>query len=112
VLDGTQSSSRNAKTVTLAERVGDQRNLAQVREEPALGLVVGMADIVANEDCPCRSIRTCGTWDTYSCFLGHAIAVSRKVELAIQQAMIGKLRFYNQTDRARQAKPSFSGKNS
>src|SRR4051812_18927938 len=51
VLNGTKSSSRNAKTVALAESVGDQRNLAQIREEPALGLVVGVADIVANHDC-------------------------------------------------------------
>jgi hypothetical protein len=42
--------SGNTQTETLAERVGDQRNLAQVRKETALRAVVGVADVVARLD--------------------------------------------------------------
>jgi hypothetical protein len=50
VLNRAQGSCGNAQTEALAERIGNQRNLAEVREEPTLGSVVGVADVVARLD--------------------------------------------------------------
>ena len=43
----TQTMGRYLELVTLFQRVRQQGNILQVRQERALGLVVGVADIVA-----------------------------------------------------------------
>src|SRR3546814_13783932 len=48
MFDRTQAVGRYAQLHALAERVRQQRHILQVRQEGALGLVVGVADIVAN----------------------------------------------------------------
>ncbi|CVI22323.1 conserved hypothetical protein [Agrobacterium tumefaciens str. B6] len=50
VFNGAQSGCGNTQAEALAESIGDQRDLAEVRKEPALGLVVGVADVVARLD--------------------------------------------------------------
>nr|pir 50S ribosomal protein L28 (AF212041) [imported] - Agrobacterium tumefaciens (strain C58, Cereon) [Agrobacterium tumefaciens] len=50
VFNGAQSGCGNTQAETLAESIGDQRDLAEIRKEPALGLVVGVADVVARLD--------------------------------------------------------------
>ena len=47
MFDRTQGMRRNTQAEALAESVGDQRDLAKVRQEPAAGLVVGVAYVVA-----------------------------------------------------------------
>ena len=50
MFDRAQGVSRNAQAVTLAENVRDKRDLAEVRQEPATGLVLGMANIVTGHN--------------------------------------------------------------
>ncbi|VTZ61695.1 hypothetical protein EMEDMD4_300061 [Sinorhizobium medicae] len=60
VFDRAESRSGNAQAEALAESIGNQRDVAQVREELALGLVVGMADIVARLDALAGQFATTG----------------------------------------------------
>jgi len=48
VVDRLQRVGRNTQAHRAAERVRDQGDVAQVRQKPALGLVVLVADLVAN----------------------------------------------------------------
>jgi uncharacterized PurR-regulated membrane protein YhhQ (DUF165 family) len=50
MLDRAQRRRGNAETVALAHGFGHQRHLAQIGKEPAPGLVVGVAHIVAGLD--------------------------------------------------------------
>ena len=50
MLDRAKRMGRNAQALTLAESVRNQRDLAEVRQEPAAGLVISVADIVAGHD--------------------------------------------------------------
>lgn len=43
-----QRIGRDAQADVAAERVGDEGDVAQVRQEPALGLDVGVAHLVAH----------------------------------------------------------------
>jgi hypothetical protein len=61
----------NAKTETLAQRVRDQRDLSEVRQEPALGLVVRMADIVPGKDGLAGQFATTGHGITYFYSIGQ-----------------------------------------
>src|SRR3546814_2364317 len=47
MLDGPQRMHRQAQPDHLAQRIRQQRGVLQIRQEPAAGLVVGVADIVA-----------------------------------------------------------------
>ncbi|EAQ10975.1 hypothetical protein RB2654_17936 [Rhodobacterales bacterium HTCC2654] len=47
VVDGPQGRGRDAELDRATEGLGDQRHVVQVRQKPTLGLVVGVADIVA-----------------------------------------------------------------
>src|SRR5690606_20380308 len=50
MLDRTQTGGGNAQPNVLVQRLRHQRQLLEVRQEPAPGLVVGMAYIVAGHD--------------------------------------------------------------
>ena len=60
VFHRAQGSSRNAEAETLAESVGNQRDMAQVRQELALRLVVCVAHIVARLDALAGQFATTG----------------------------------------------------
>nr|KDP70378.1 hypothetical protein FA04_29550 [Ensifer adhaerens] len=60
VFNRAESSCGNAQAVALAESIGNQRDVAQVRKEPALGLVVGVAYIVARLDALAGQFATTG----------------------------------------------------
>ena len=49
MVDGLQGIGRYAQADPAAKRVGNQRDVAQVRQEPALGLDVGVAHFVADQ---------------------------------------------------------------
>ena len=50
MLDGTKRVGRDAQAHVLVQRFRDQRHVDKVRQEATLGLVVGVADIVAGHD--------------------------------------------------------------
>src|SRR5271170_1203708 len=58
MLDRTQSRRGDAQAHRTAQRVGDQRHLAQVRQEARARLPVGMADFVAGLDGFARQLAT------------------------------------------------------
>src|SRR6202044_1001349 len=58
MLDRTQSRRGDPQAHGTAERVGDQRHLAQVRQEARARLPVGMADFVAGLDGFARQLAT------------------------------------------------------
>src|SRR5690606_18233112 len=104
VLDGAERSSGNAKTETLAEGVGNQRDIAQVRQELALRLVVCVAHIVARLDALAGQFATTGHGTPI--FLGSGQYVSGTETGRSPSGLFGKLRFYSHRRRRRQAKPA------
>ena len=93
VFHRAQGSSRNAEAETLAESVGNQSDMAQVRQELALRLVVCVADIVARLDALAAQFAHTGH-DTPA----FSIPMERYLDNArpaFQQVSIGKLRFYS-----------------
>ena len=60
MLDGADRIDREAELHQLAERVGQEGRHLQVRHEAPLGLVVGVADVIANQDALAGDIATPG----------------------------------------------------
>ena len=60
VIDSAESRSRDAQLVALTQRVARQRHVDQVRLELALGLDVGVADLVADLTVDARQFATAG----------------------------------------------------
>ena len=48
MLDGLQRDGADAEIIALPHGIADQIDIAQIRQEPCLRLVVGMADLIAN----------------------------------------------------------------
>jgi hypothetical protein len=109
MFDRAQRMGGNAKTETLAERVGDQRDIAQVRQELALGLVVRMADIVPGQDGFAGQFATTGHGITYSLYDWTTERPTRKSGLQAA-GLFWKLRFHKEAGWACQDKPWISGK--
>ena len=62
VVDGLERVGRHPHPHLALQRVGNQRDVAQVRHEPPLGLDVGVAHFVADHAALCRSDRNAMTW--------------------------------------------------
>ena len=60
VLDRTQRMGADAQLVGCAKRIRQERHVAQVREEPAARLVVGVADVVAGHHVLAGQFATAG----------------------------------------------------
>ena len=48
MLDRLESNGGDVEIIALPHRIAEQMDIAQVRQEPRLGLVVGVADLVSN----------------------------------------------------------------
>ncbi len=60
MLHRLQRDGRDAQPIGQAHRIAHQAHVAQVRHEAGLGLVVGMADLVANQRVLSRQLTTAG----------------------------------------------------
>lgn len=70
MFDRTQGVGGNAQAIALAERFGDQRNIAEVRQETATRPVVRVADIVAVLDRLAGQFTSAGHFGlTFNCVL-------------------------------------------
>ena len=58
MLDRLQRIGADLERDGLAQRVADEMNLAKIGQEPPLGLVVGVADGIADKDALSRQFAT------------------------------------------------------